>query len=374
MSIRVDAVESFEQLERHRDAYHQLLDDTLSSRSFFFRVEQLRALAPIHAGARRSQFMLLAWRGDTLVGALPLVRETKSWTRAGVRRLMMWGGDGTVMNIEGEAALRGSDAECAATVSAFRSALAGPLAHRFDELELGYLRADSRAVPLLENAFGDGELTDEPLVSFAVHLDIGINEWRTTRSTLRMRRLRSMRRRLERLGTVSVQDRVALTADEFAQIADLHSNRQSSLAERGKHRESPFSDPDRRSTLQAMLSHAASNGHARHRLLFVNDRLAAFWLTFVHNTTMFAWITAMHDDFATCSPGAIVLQEIIEREFALGEVQRIELGAGHTFLKETMATHTLVPRHLRWQPPHRPLARLRVAIWRRLVALRQRSR
>ncbi len=371
-AIRIELVSSLNALAAHRDAYHDLLDEAIPGRGFFYRLEGLRALEPIHASGRRSPFFLLAWQGAALVGALPLVLERKAWTRAGVRRLRLWGGDGTLVGVEGEVPLRGAASDRALVASAWRDALTGPLGNRFDELELGYLRGDSASLPTLQSAFRDGTWSDEPLVSHVVELSTGEAQWRATRSHDRMRRIRSLRKRLEARGPVSVVERARLASDEFERIMALHESRQDTLSARGKPRESPFADRARRDALIALLAVAAEQGRARHRLLFVGEELVAFRLAFVEGTTMLAFMTAMHDGYADCSPGSILLQEVIEREFALGELQRIELGAGTTFLKETMATQAIVPRRLTWQPPNRPLSRARLAVWRGLVKLRQR--
>lgn len=370
----MEVVESFNALRQHASPYHELLDASLPDRAFFYRVEQMSAMASIQAGARRSLFLLLAWRDDMLVGALPLVLEKKSWSRARVRRLTLWGGDGSVTGMEGDIPLRGSDAESARTVQAFRDALAGPLADRFDELELGYLRGDSPALPLLASVFEHSVWSDEALTSYSVDMQIGAAQWSASRSRDRIRRIKALKRRLEALGPVTVHERTTLDAGELALIAALHGDRQSALNTRGKIRESPFADPEQRATLVNLLNTAAEQGKTRHRLLFAGDHLVAFRLAFVEGTTMFAWMTAMHDGYAQYSPGSILLHEVIEREFALGAVHRIEMGLGHTFLKETMATHTVASRRMLWQPPNRALARFRVSTWRRLVALRQRLR
>lgn len=306
MPLRVDVIESLDQLVPLRDVYHDLLTESLSGRAFFYRIDQLRALASVHAGARRSLFMLLAWRGDALAGALPLVREKKSLSRAGVRRLILWGGDGTVMNIDGDIPLRGTDAECSETVHAFRDALAGPLANRYDEIEFGYLRGDARALPLLERAFHDGTWSTEPLQRYCVDLTCGAAAWRESRSRERMRNIGRLRRRLEELGAVAIEECVSLTDNDVLGISELHRHRQRSLASHGKTRELPFDDPDRASGITALLGAASASGHSRHQLLFVGDTLVAFLLTFVEDTTMFAWLTAMHDDYAAYSPGAIL--------------------------------------------------------------------
>jgi CelD/BcsL family acetyltransferase involved in cellulose biosynthesis len=370
--IRIELITSLGALTPHAKAYHELLDEALPGRAFFYRVESLAALAPVHAAGRRSLFLLFAWRGEQLVGALPLVLDRKSITRAGVRRLQLWGGDGTLLGVEGDVAVRGTFEERAQVVHAWREALTGPLANQFDELELNYLRGDSAVLGALQQSFRDGTWANEPLISHVIDLRMGVAQWKATRSRDRMRRIRSLRRRLEALGTVSIEEHVHLAPERLAQLMALHSARQQSLSERGKHRDVPFADHTQRDALLALLEEAARQGRARHRLLYVGDVLVAFRLAFIESTTMLAWMTAMHDQYAEYSPGSMLLQEVIEREFAAGSLQRIELGIGTTFLKETMATESIVPQRLLWRPPGRPIARARVATWRWLVQMRQR--
>jgi hypothetical protein len=369
-AIRVQLVESLAALAPHADAWTALLERAAPGRGFYYRPEALAAMAPIHApprhtGGRRSPFLLLAWRGEALVGALPLVLEQKPLHKIGLRRLLLWGGDGSAMGFEGELPLAGHDTERLATCRALRDALAGPLAGRFHRLELGYLRGDSPALPALRATFADGAWSDEPLVSHHAELADGLEAWRATRRSGRLRELGRLRRRLEAAHTVHMHETAELSPAELAAVMALHGGRQATLAGRGWQREAVFTRAGYGPALEALLAWAGATGRARHRLLYANGELICFLLAFVEGNTMLAWLTAVHDDYTAYGPGGLLFREAVEREAALGAVSRVEFGPGTTFVKDTMGTHQLVPQRLTWTAPTL-VARVRVGLWEQL--------
>lgn len=376
--LRVELVESLDALAAHEAAWHGLLEAALPGRGFFYRLPMLRAMAPVHApaqhpGGRRSPFFLLAWRGEALVGGLPLVLERKRVTRAGVRRLLAWAGDGSAVGAETDVPMLGDAAARGEIAAAFRHALlAGPGAGRFDLLDVQNFREDSPARPALEAAFADGRWQEEPFTSHHVALDGDFASYRAGRSGSRLRELGRLRRRLEGAHTVEIREVERLTDAELEAVMRLHGARQSLLASRGERREAVFGR--HAAALRTLLDTAADVGRTRHRLLLADGEVITFLLGFLEGDTFIAWLTAVHADYLPYGPGGVLFWEVVQREFARGEMRRIEFGFGTTFVKQTMSTHGLRPRQLQWHPPGRALARLRWWAYGRLVALRESGR
>lgn len=374
--IRIQLLESLDALAPLADAWHALLEEAIPGRGFFYRVPMLQAMAPVHAaanhpGGRRSPFFLLAWRGEKLVGGLPLVLERKPLTRVALRRLLFWAGDGSAVGAEVDVPLRGDEAERTEIVAALRQALTdGVAAGRFDVLDIENFREDSAALPLLRRTFGDGSWRTMPLTSHHVELAGGYPAYRASRSGSRIRELGRLRRKLEAAHRIEILETSALTDDDLRAVMRLHGARQALLSSRGERREAVFER--HAGALASLLVAAGSIGATRHRLLLADGQLVAFLLGYVEGDTLLAWLTAVHQDFLDFGAGGVLFWEAVQREFALGAVARIEFGFGTTFVKQTMSTHGLRPWQLEWRPPGNRSGDLRLWAYRRLLTLRAR--
>lgn len=370
--LRVDLIESLDALEAHADAWHALLEAAIPGRSLFYRLPMLRAMAPVHAppqhaGGRRSPFFLLAWRGDTLVGGLPLVLEHKPLSRAGVRILRLWGGDGSSLGLEGDLPLMG---DARAVLGAFDAALRDGLRHRYDLLVLGYLRGDAAAGAALRDAWPDATWTAEALTAHHIDLTAGFAAYRASRPASRLRELARRKRKLAEAHRLEHRIRSRLTPDELADVLRLHSERQQQLTSRGARREFLSHASGRLDALTAALAAAADADAARHHLLYADGTLAAFVLTLVDGDTVLTWPTAIDERFAAFGPGTLVFWEAVAHEFARGTTRRISLGAGTTTVKSLLGNVTDTPWQVRRPSAAGGLARLRVQAFEGLVRLR----
>jgi CelD/BcsL family acetyltransferase involved in cellulose biosynthesis len=367
--IEVRVVRSLTELDAMQSEWDQFVDAALPGRSLFYHVELLRALAPVHLTGRRSLFVLLARRAGRLVGGLPLVLDRKSITRAGVRVLSLWASDGTALSLEGDVPVLGDPEPI---VRAFRRALQGELRSAFDVLQLGYVRADSRALPALRSAFGDAVWSDEPLVAHTVQLPATLEAYRATRSGAQLRKLAQRRRKLATAHEVTLQVVDSLAGSDLEAVLQLHTRRQEQLSARGRHREFIARDAERRVALLAMLAGIARLGAARHHLLRADGRVVAFVLTTVYGGTVITGATAIDDAFAEYGPGTMVFWDVVETAFARGDVQRIEFGPGTTSVKQVLGTHEYTPQRVLWVPQGRLGSRLRWVVYQLLVEWRVR--
>jgi CelD/BcsL family acetyltransferase involved in cellulose biosynthesis len=375
--IRVETVTSLDRIAALDGQWSALLASAMPGRGFFLTLPRLRAMADVHASARhpgghRSPYLLLAWRGEQLVGAFPLVREQKPITRAGVRRLLLWGGDGSALGAETEVPLLGTAEEAAGVARAFRSALLDAPNGEFDVLELANLREDAASLPALKLAFADGRWTPESFESFHTDLSGSFEAYRATRNGGRIRELGRLRRRLEAQHALSIVEVAHLSDAQRDDVMALHAARQHTLRGKGWRRESVFEPPAYREALATVLAESAHSGEARHRLLYADDTLISFLLGFEHQGTFIAWLTAVHAEYLAFGPGGVLFWEAMQREFARGAVRRVEFGFGRTFVKETMSTHALRPQHLTWVRPNAPLSRLRLGGYQVLSDVRDR--
>jgi CelD/BcsL family acetyltransferase involved in cellulose biosynthesis len=366
--VRVELVETLDRLDQVRAPYESLLGSAAPGRGFFYRVDMMRAMSPAFLSTRRSPFVLLAWQGDALRGVLPLVLEKKPWTRAGVRRLGFWGSDAGAISVEGEVPIQGDPALCA---DAFHAAMCGPLSHRFDVLDLRYFRADSTALPAFRQAFESATWEAESMISHGAIVPATIEEFKAPRSSSRLRELGRMQRRLNERYSVDLRVESTLSATARDEVMALHMRRQGDLASEGHRRESVFSAKHTRTALTNLLTAAEQAGCARHYLLYADEGLIAFLLTFREGGTQLAYLTAFDADFHLYGPGSLVFWEALRTELALGAVQRIDYGVGTTQVKALFGIETLTPQRMLWLPPDAPLSRLRHASWQWLTRSRE---
>lgn len=376
--LRIEHATSLERLSALGAQWQALLDRAIPGRDFFLRAESLAAFAPIHAspvhrGGVRTPCLLLAWRGEALVGAMPMVHERKALRKSGLRRLLLWGGERSALGAETEVPIRPDDPDPAGVAAAFRAALAGPLGRTFDLLELGNLREDGTSLPWLRQAFADGAWSDEPFAAYSCSLEQSFAAYRASRSGGRLREFGRLRRKLEATGRLVIREVDDLDDAAFAQVMALHDARQAQLQGRGGElREVVFSPPHHAAAVRALLRAAAATGRGRHRLLYDGEQLVSFLLSFESGGTLTAWLTSVHADYLAFGAGSVLFWEVVQREFARGSVRRIDFGYGRTFLKETLSTDVRRPQHLLWQPPGHPLAALRWTAYRALTAGRDR--
>lgn len=366
-AIRVELVESLDRLAAESAAYDALLASAAPGRSFFYRLDTMRAMAPVFAEGR-TPFFLLAWHGGQLIGIAPFTLERKPLSRAGVRRLSLWGSDGDVIGVEGELVIRASHVD--ACVHAFRDALAGPLARRFDVIDLRFFRESSPTLDALRRALVGATWFTEVVRAHQVDLDGTVEQYRATRSHGHMKKIAQLERRLAREHVVELRVTQRLTATERDAIMRLHSARQRELSDKGWQRTAVFADAASRRALEALLELGATAGSARHTLLLADGQLIGFLLAFVEGPTLIAHVTAVDTAFGRFRPGSLLHWAVIQHEFSRGEVSRVELGPGTTQIKQIFATTAYTPQRMRWVPPGALLSRLRCATWTRLVAAR----
>jgi CelD/BcsL family acetyltransferase involved in cellulose biosynthesis len=376
--VRIEVVRSLDHLEASSAQWSALIESAVPGRGFFFALPRLRAMASVHAaqrhpGGHRSPYLLLAWRDDALVGALPLVRERKPLTRGGIRRLMLWGGDGSALGAETDVPILGTNHEATTVAHAFRTALCEVPGGDFDLMDLSGIREDSASLSALKAAFPDGSWSPEESECFHTDLSMGFEAYRATRSSGRIRELGRLRRRFEADHAVCIVEVRELSDGQLRQVMALHGARQQVLRGAGWRRESVFEHTGSRDALTTLLRGAAASGESRHRLLYAGDTLVSFLLGFECQGTFVAWLTAVNADFLAYGPGGILFWEVVQREFSRGTPGRIEFGVGRTFVKETVSTHALRPQRLEWvRPGAAPLSRLRLGSYRTLSVLRER--
>lgn len=366
-AIRVELVESLDRLALVREPYEALLSSAAPGRAFFYRVDMLQAMEPAFASGRRSPFVLLAWRADTLCGVFPLVLERKPWSRAGLRRLALWGSDAGALGVEGDVPLAGNPQE---SMQAFAHALGGPLKRRFDLLDLRFLRADSASLPALRQAFTGARVEAEEMLAHRAVVPATLTEFRAPRSAGRLRELGRMERRLREAFEVEFRLETTLSAHALEGIMALHMRRQRELAADGHRRESVFSEARTRTALKALLVAAERAGCARHYLLYANGELISFLLTFQEGSTQLAYLTAFDASYHQYGPGSLVFWEAARAEVARGEVERIDYGVGTTQVKALFGIATSTPQRLHWMPGNAPLSHLRYASYNALTGVR----
>lgn len=367
--VQISVIDSLDELDRIAEEWDRFVDAALPGRSLFYHAGLLRALAPVHLTGRRSLFVLTARRAGALVGAMPLVLEVKSITRAGVRILSLWASDGSALSLEGDIPVIGDPVP---VLRAFRDALLGVYRDRFDVLQLGFVRADSRVLSALRTVFPEALWAHEPLVAHAVRLPTTLDAYRALRSSAQLRKLAQRQRKLASAHQTEHLVLSELSQEDLAEVFGLHTARQGQLTARGRHREFIARDVHRRTALEAVLAYTARIGAARHHLIRADGRLVSFVLTSVYGGTVVTGATAIDEAFAEFGPGTMVFWDVITAAYERGDVGCIEFGPGTTSVKQVFGTHEMTPQRFTWVQPGRRIAAIRWALYSQLVKWRGR--
>jgi CelD/BcsL family acetyltransferase involved in cellulose biosynthesis len=260
-----------------------------------------------HYGGRRRLAVHVAFRGDRLVGALPLCRGGR---RLGVRVTQFLGG--TAAPLADLMVAAGEDSSTAAGL-ADRIGSTGD-----DFVDLYGMRSDSR----LTAALPAGSLhLLERLEGPVLELRDGWEEFERTRLSHKARSDRARRRRqLEELGAVEVS--IARTPDTIeAPLEDAF--RLHALRWRGRHEGSEFATPVGKAFRRAALRRLAAEDVPRLVTLRLDGRLIAFSLHLLFERTVYGVAMAFDPAFARYSPGTETFLWALES--AAGEgAERVE--------------------------------------------------
>ena len=350
--------------------YRTLLARVPHGRGLFYQRPWLQAMAPVYLAGRRTMLFLLAFRGDTLIGVAPWCIERKPLTRFGLRRLTFWGADGGSLMLEGNV-LVPDPADINHCMHAWRTHLFQEHRWQFDVIDFGYCREDTLGWQALKDSSPRAAVSSEILKTHLVDLPARFSDYCATRSRSGLSQLRRQERVLAQAHAVEWCVRTRLSADEFEQVGALHAQRQRELAtRRSVDRHAFFEDPQGRDAMSRVLRVAGEAGEARHYLLKVDGRVAAFNLNFVFAGTQFFHSTAIDSTYAMASPGKLVLLRQIEHECTLGEVSTIDMMAGTTPLKASFCTRTLAFGHLTEVNPMSTISMLKYGAYRQLLKLK----
>lgn len=369
-AVMVRGVSSLDALAPYEHAYRNLLTRLSNGRGLFYQRHWLEALAPVYLAGRRTMLFLLAFRGEALVGVAPLCIERKSLSRFALRRLTFWGGDGGSLMLEGNLLIPDANdaAEC---MAAWEAHLLAAHRRRFDVIDLGFCREDLVGWRALQSSGLNAHRSSEILKTHVIDLPASFQEYCETKSRSGLSQLRRQERVLAQSHAVEWCIRTTLEGDEFDQIAALHTRRQRELArDRAVDRHSFFEDATSRASMARVLDVAGEAGEARHYLLKIDGRIAAFNLNFVFGRTQFFHSTAIDSSFAAASPGKLVMLRQIQHECERGEVSEIDMMAGTTPLKTSVSTRSLSFGHFMAVHPRSWGAALRYGAYRQLRRLK----
>ena len=137
------------------------------------------------------------------------------------------------------------------------------------------------------------------------------DHFRSTTSKSLRQTLRNARSRLSREGRTSLFERSQSLSDGvFREMTALHSKRQT-----GRVGPSVFQNPMKAAFLSEVCERFANRGWLDVSTLRIDGALAAYVLGFVFRNTYFYWYVCSSPDFASFSPGKLLLDQLIEKCF-----------------------------------------------------------
>jgi CelD/BcsL family acetyltransferase involved in cellulose biosynthesis len=304
-----------------------------------------------HYGEGSELAVHVAFRGNSLVGALPLCVSTKH----GLRVTSFVGGDPGLADV---LLAEGEDLSTAAAL-ARRAAAADQ-----DLAELTGLPADSRLIAAFEReALTLIERAEAPVLDLTPGWD---TVYASKFSSKQRSHHRRRRRQLTQLGRVSVD--VARTADELSEALEdafvLHDRRW-----QGRPDGSGFTTPVGRRFSHAVVDALAPLGVPRIVTLKIDGRPVAFHYYLALENRIYVHRIAFDPSFARFSPGVVNTLDAIEAAAAEGAT-RVEFLGGAERYKVDLADH-LEPLYLAFG-----LAgslRGKAVVARRLAAIRTRK-
>lgn len=368
-SLRIEEVRSLDALERHRDAYHRLLAELDGGLARNFSTEALRATAAIHSRPHDVPFFLLAWEGSALRGVAPWMIEQRRWPR--LRLLHSWGGRHGLLGLDPEVLVPRGDWQDAC-MHAFVAHLAGPASRAFDHIEIASVRESSVLGCSIAHALPGAVCAIEEGASHFVDLPDSVSSFRAGLDVPMQREVQRCARALVRDGhVVEYLVREALEAQELSEVMAIHTARQVDLTAQGKEREHLFEEQAQRAAFERLLELDVRNQVARHYLLKIDGRIAAFGLAYADRDVLVWHTTAFDPAYRRYGPGRLIATFLLEHEIGAGRTRSVDLGKGRTAVKHDFANRLVSHLRVAYENPR---SSMRIALWRLISSTARRVR
>ena len=363
---------SLKELEALGERYERFVE-RLPDVGLFYRLEWLRRVWPLYQAHGGTMACLVAERKREPVALAPFEIERKGWLRGRTRILRCMGQiSGPLRQWEPQILVADPD-DVEPSLAAMRGLLRRQ-AWRWDLMELELMPKDAPTMQALAEALPEGQLIEDPARSALVDLTGGFEAYFMGRLNYKARNeVKRRRKHMEaEAQPIRFEESTEVTPGKWEELGALHIARQAALRARGDQRISHFEDPLRRRALSALLEWGRRDGCARHYWLYLQDRLAAYFLCFHRGRTLFPYLTAMDSAFAQYGPAKQLFYWMAQREAEVYGTQFVNMGLGMNSFKSEVATDARECVNFRLINPWRITGRWR-AQWL-LAARRARER
>jgi CelD/BcsL family acetyltransferase involved in cellulose biosynthesis len=207
------------------------------------------------------------------------------------------------------------------------SALAGAVARSRMPLDLKRIAADSPTVGALERAFrGKGPLIIRPGNPYPrIPLDAGWTNPEQRLSSSRRSLLRRVRRRAEQLGTLTWEV-AAPTRSNLAPMLE-EAFRVEAASWKGRDGSALAKSPVKRTFFEMYAASACEEGILRMCFLRIGGRTAAMQYAVEHKGGFWLFKIGYDEEFASCSPGSILIEETVRYAASRGVASYEFLGS-----------------------------------------------
>lgn len=341
-NLRIEVIHDLEQLQRHSTEYEELLKKLPSYCAFYYQIDWMEQLSRLYVKPDRSLYFLLAWRGSSLIGVAPLQIEKKNWARAYLKRLYFLGGISSSLNNMACDFLIPEEKDIAPCQTAFHEFLYRKARKQWDIIELSYLPEQSPSFQEFKKNFTGLKDSRESMQTFLAKLPLTFKEYQNSLNGKDYRELQRLKRKL-----VNEKEKVEFgfidqpTPEFLDEIAQLHNNRQEELRRKGKQRHHLFDAKDQKQAILGAIEQTAKKNQFRAYYLKAENRLIAFFVTFLYNKTLHLQLTSFDTGYTRYAPAKLLMMYLVETEIEQRNTKLINTSTGQTKFKQEFCSQVI---------------------------------
>lgn len=333
--IKVKAIRSVEELQFVGWDYDTFLN-TFPNDTYFLRRGWIESMIEAwaferkHAHGSKTLFLLLAYRGDEIIGAMPLQLHKK---RKGPLRLNRLHGLG--INLDSSLCCPKFEFKilrtefAAACLACFWNYLVGLQEGVWDILDLDLIPEPSQTLKIMDRQWPAiiNERSDLTGAGFELPEGQAYEKLEYADTKFRSELRRKMRKLIEDHGNYEVLIDSATSPDDWEEMGRVHSMRQTYLKGKGMKRYSLFDDPFEKPALTNAMHFAEKEGMAVYYRMKINGRLAAFQICVQEAKTLYHLVIAFDQEFSRYAPGKQLMAAIL-KDACLRQVRYVDYLPG----------------------------------------------
>jgi hypothetical protein len=318
--IEIKAIRSLEELQRLNNDYESFLS-ACSGDTFYLRSGWIKsmidawALGHNRGHGSKTLFLLLAFRGTKIIGAMPLQLHEKRKGPLMLNRLYGLGvdvGSGLSCPAFEIKIARGESAD--SCFNSFQTFINGMRAGIWDVLDLDRIPENSLTLRILDQRWPSQVRDSGDLNGVGIEIPYGqtFDKLQYGNGKFRSELRRRHRKLIADHGKCEIRIDSEITAGDWDQMGQLHSKRQEFKRNRGVNRDSIFENPLDKSAMFNAMKFAEKEGMAIYYRLNIDQRLAAFQIGVKDSETLYLLTMGFDPEFSHYAPFKQLMVGILE--------------------------------------------------------------